>query len=297
MADVQFAPPLQRLTSPPTVSPVTSTSAARCCAGPSSAQLRLLLPSLLPHCACPLRCRRSATTGSAPVMTLQDIFQPAKSEVRPVKRKKKRGKKLLTTVVLLGLTGGAGVLLPQCCADPEAARSRTLPRLRSPMCHSCGRTITSAEYSITLSAVQNGVPSNLTTKVARGLHGRRRSEHHREPGRWCVHHDAGDPHPGVGVSTGPGVRQGMESSAPSARGTEPVRHCRVHPDDRRHRRSAACATRSSRRRRRRRRSTESRSTPSPMFSIGQRFPRSRRLSSPEFPGCSTSPMPRHSPSR
>jgi hypothetical protein len=96
---------------------------------------------------------------------MQDFLQPAKAEVRPTKRKKKRGKKLLTMVILLGMIGGAGYYFRNAAPiqkmlghEPAAAPLPDVPFARP--------TVTSAEYSITLSAVENGVPSNLTTKVA-----------------------------------------------------------------------------------------------------------------------------------
>lgn len=86
-------------------------------------------------------------------------------ETRPLKRKKRRGKKLLSFVVLLGLIGGAAYLFRNAAPvrrvlhrDEAAAPLPELPFTRP--------TITSAEYSITLSAVQNGVPNNVTTKVS-----------------------------------------------------------------------------------------------------------------------------------
>jgi hypothetical protein len=104
-------------------------------------------------------------TGSTPGMTLPDLLQPAKSEVRTVRRKKKRGKKLMTAVVLLGLVGGATYNFRDAAPIqkllgrvPAAAPLPDVPFTRP--------NVVSAEFSITLSAVQNGVPSNLTTKVA-----------------------------------------------------------------------------------------------------------------------------------
>ena len=97
-------------------------------------------------------------------MRLQDILQPAKSEVRPVKRKKKRRKKLMITVVLLGLTSAAGYMFRD-AAPIQGLLGREPAALPFPDVPFVRPVLTSAEFSITLSAVQNGVPSNLTTKV------------------------------------------------------------------------------------------------------------------------------------
>ncbi|HEX2782554.1 MAG TPA: hypothetical protein VHN36_03140 [Ilumatobacteraceae bacterium] len=150
MADVRFAPPLQRLTSPPEGAPAPPPPPA----APAPPALRLTPPSVT---------QIRETTGSSPLISFQDLIQP-KVDPRPSKRKKKRGKKLITFIVFVGLLGGAGyyfrnaapvqrVLHHQKAAAPLPA----VPFLRP--------AITSAEYSITLSAVQNGVPNNVTTKV------------------------------------------------------------------------------------------------------------------------------------
>lgn len=83
--------------------------------------------------------------------------------MRPIKHKRRRGKKLITLLVVLGLAGGAAylfrdsALVRRVLGKQTAAPLPELPFVRP--------TITSAEYSITLSAVQNGVPNNVTTKV------------------------------------------------------------------------------------------------------------------------------------
>ena len=99
-----------------------------------------------------------------PAISFQDLIGPSKLETRPLRRKKKRGKKLLTLLVVLGLVGGAGYYFRKSQTvqrvlghKAEAAPLPVLPFVRP--------TITSAEYSITLSAVQNGVPNNVTTRV------------------------------------------------------------------------------------------------------------------------------------
>jgi hypothetical protein len=96
--------------------------------------------------------------------SFQDLRQPAKAEARPIKRKRKRGKKLLIVLVLLGAAGGAGYYFRNSQPiqkvlghERAAATLPDVPYVRP--------NIASAEYTVTLSAVQNGVPNNVTTKV------------------------------------------------------------------------------------------------------------------------------------
>lgn len=102
-------------------------------------------------------------TNSAPLMNLQELLQPTKAEVRPVQRKKKRGKKLLTVVLLLAIAGGVGFYvrnsgpIQRLLGHDDIAPLPDVPFARP--------NLTSAEYSVTLSAVQNGVPNNVTTIV------------------------------------------------------------------------------------------------------------------------------------
>jgi len=99
-----------------------------------------------------------------PAINIADLLQP-KAEPRPVKqKKKKRGKKLLTMVLLLGIVGGVGYHFRNAAPvqkvlghDPAAAPLPDVPFVRP--------NVTSAQYSVTLSAVQNGVPNNVTTQV------------------------------------------------------------------------------------------------------------------------------------
>ncbi len=103
-------------------------------------------------------------TSSVPALSIQDFLQPSKVDSRPRKRKKKRGKKLLTTVLLLGLVGGGAYYFRNAAPiqkllghEQQAAPLPDVPFVRP--------SITTAEYSVTSSAVQNGVPNNVTTKV------------------------------------------------------------------------------------------------------------------------------------
>ena len=97
------------------------------------------------------------------MLNLQDVVPPTKTEARPAQRKKKRGKKLLTFVLVLAAAGGAGFifrnsgLVQRVLGHDEIAPLPDVPFVRP--------HITSAEYTVTLSAVQNGVPNNVTTKV------------------------------------------------------------------------------------------------------------------------------------
>ena len=103
-------------------------------------------------------------TNTVPVLNLQDLMQPGKHDTRSAQRKKKRGKKLLTVVVLLTIAGSAGFYfrnsgpMQRLLGHDEIAPLPDVPFTR-PI------DITSAEYTVTLSAVQNGVPNNVTTKV------------------------------------------------------------------------------------------------------------------------------------
>jgi hypothetical protein len=165
MADVQFAPPVQRLTSPPHVASTPPPPP------PPIPVPVVAAPAIVPPIAAPAPSLRLSApvpqvrdTGSVPGISFQDFLQPAKTEVRPLKRKKKRGKKLLTLVVLLGIVGGLGYYFRNAAPiqrllghDPAAAPLPDVPFTRP--------IVSSVEYSITLSAVQNGVPNNVTTKV------------------------------------------------------------------------------------------------------------------------------------
>ncbi len=112
----------------------------------------------------PAVARVQETTGNTPAINFADFMQPAKAEARPVKRKKKRGKKLMIILVLLGMAAGTGYYFRNAERvqkvlghDQAAAPLPEVPFVRP--------NVTSAEYSITLSAVQNGVPDNVTTTV------------------------------------------------------------------------------------------------------------------------------------
>ena len=102
-------------------------------------------------------------TSNVPAINFQEFLQP-KADVRPTKKKKKSGGRLLSILLLLGMVGGAayyfrnaGPVQKLLGRDQPAAPLPTIPFARP--------TLTSAEYTITLSAVQNGVPNNVTTLV------------------------------------------------------------------------------------------------------------------------------------
>ncbi|HEX3087753.1 MAG TPA: hypothetical protein VHQ23_03805 [Ilumatobacteraceae bacterium] len=103
-------------------------------------------------------------TNSVPAISLHELMQPSKTEVRPSKKKKKRGKKLMPMLVLLGLLGGVGYFLRD-SAPIQKLLGKQEPAAPLPATPFPRPTITSADYSVTLSAVQNGVPNNVTTKV------------------------------------------------------------------------------------------------------------------------------------
>ncbi len=96
-------------------------------------------------------------------MSLQEFVQPAKPEIRPIQRKKKGGKKLLIVVLLLGVGSGAAFHFRNSGPVQRVlGRDEVLPLPDVPFIRP---NITSAEYTVTLSAVQNGVPNNVTTQV------------------------------------------------------------------------------------------------------------------------------------
>lgn len=99
----------------------------------------------------------------AQAISFQDLLQPTKLDTRSTKRKKKGGRKLVSWVFLLGMLGGAAYVarntspVQRVLGHHPAAPLPDTPFVRPP--------VTSAEYTVTLSAVQNGVPNNVTTKV------------------------------------------------------------------------------------------------------------------------------------
>ncbi len=154
MADVQFAPPLQRLASPPNVAPVPPPPP------PVAALPPISVPA--PRLSMPVPVVRD--TSSVPAINFQDFLQPAKVDQRPTKKStRRRGKKLISILLLLGIIGGAAYYFRNAPAvqrllgHDQVAKLPAVPFVRP--------GITSAEYTITLSAVQNGVPNNVTTKV------------------------------------------------------------------------------------------------------------------------------------
>jgi hypothetical protein len=102
-------------------------------------------------------------TSSTPAISFQDLIQPSKVD-RPRKRKKRRGKKLLTFVILVGLLGGVGYYFRN-AAPVRKLLGHEQPVAPLPDVPFVRPSITTAEYSVTTSAVQNGVPNNVTTKV------------------------------------------------------------------------------------------------------------------------------------
>ncbi|HEY5422110.1 MAG TPA: hypothetical protein VIK05_01485, partial [Ilumatobacteraceae bacterium] len=104
-------------------------------------------------------------TSSVPAISFQELLQP-KAEPRPAKQKKKKkgGKKFLSMIFLLALVGGTAYVLRNTGPvqkvlghDSAAAPLPDTPFVRP--------NVTSAQYTVTLSAVENGVPKNVTTKV------------------------------------------------------------------------------------------------------------------------------------
>ena len=102
MADVQFAPPLQRLTSPPRVASAPPPPPPSADAGnPHSSRSKRQLPSRpAASVTAAVRSRPSIRDTSGPGPRLQEILMPNKSEDRPTssrsgrRRRRSRGKKL-----------------------------------------------------------------------------------------------------------------------------------------------------------------------------------------------------------
>jgi hypothetical protein len=119
---------------------------------PASAELRLSPPTPWTR----------ENTGSH-VISFQDLLQPSKLDNRSKKRKKKAVRKLLSWLLLLGLIGGVGYAVRNTTPVQRVlGHEKAAPLPETPFTRP---TLTSAEYSVTLSAVQNGVPNNVTTKV------------------------------------------------------------------------------------------------------------------------------------
>lgn len=173
MADVQFAPPLPQLTPPPHTAsaappppppvptPALATPAIHAPTPPAPATPP---PSL--RLSAPVPLVREAPN---PAPSLQEILQPSKSEHRPSlqtkqKKKKKRSKRLLMLVVLFCVIGGTGFGLRNSAPMQKLlGNGSTVAEL--PAVPFVRPIVNSAEYSVTLSSVQNGVPSNVTTLV------------------------------------------------------------------------------------------------------------------------------------
>jgi hypothetical protein len=154
MADVRFAPPLLGLNNPPNQGAVPPPPPGAVATVPPP-PLRLSAP------AAPM----IRETSGISAISFQDLLQPGKIDTRPTQRKKKKGgHKLFGFVVFLGLVGGAAYAFRNSAPvqkilghEKAAAPLPDLPFVRP--------TITSAEYTVTLSAVQNGVPKNVTTRI------------------------------------------------------------------------------------------------------------------------------------
>ena len=161
MADLQFAPPLQRLTSPPQLASSPPPPPPPPAVVPASPAPAAFEPSPALRLSAPVPVIRPS--GAVPAISLQELVHP-KPEVRPVKHKKKRSKKLLTTVALFGMVGGGGYYFRD-AAPVQKVLGRPQAVAPLPDVRFVRPTVTSSEFSITLSAVQNGVPNNVTTNV------------------------------------------------------------------------------------------------------------------------------------
>lgn len=153
MADVQFAPPLQRLASPPTVAPVP----------PPPPPVAVLPPISVPAPRLSMPVPAVRDTSNVPAINFQDFLQPAKVEQRPAKKSKRRGRKLISILLLLGILGGVAYYFRNAPAVQKLLGHNQVVKL--PAVPFVRPGVTSAEYTVTLSAVQNGVPNNVTTTV------------------------------------------------------------------------------------------------------------------------------------
>ena len=160
MADVQFAPPVHRLTSPP-----NGASSPPPPPPPAAVPVPPAPPVAAPVAAVrlsePVPVIRD--TSNAPAINFQEFLQP-KAEVRPTKKKKKGGSRLFSILILLGMIGGAGFYFRN-AAPVQKLLGRDQPAAPLPAIPFVRPTVTTAEYTIVLSAVQNGVPNNVTTLV------------------------------------------------------------------------------------------------------------------------------------
>lgn len=148
MADLQFAPPLQRLAPPlPSASVPPPPPPAPVPAAPR------LSPAPVP-----------VREASGPIaLSFQDLIQPAKADLRGRKKKRKRGKKLFALVVVAGLCGGAYAVRNAEAVQRVFGRGHQAKPL--PLVPFVRPNVTSAQYTVKLSAVQNGVPNNVTTVI------------------------------------------------------------------------------------------------------------------------------------
>ena len=226
MADVRFAPPLQRLTSPPEGAPVPP---------PPPAVAAPPAPRLSPPIGHPdPRDRRAASRRSAS----RTSSQP-KTDTRPTQAQEEARQE---ADHLRGVRSAWSVASATTSATPQPVqrvlrhKSAAAPLPAVPFVRP---TVTSAEYSITLSAVQNGVPNNVTTKV-------RADYLQRPPARAPSRaRSAGRSPTSQEIRTrdsifrpGDGVRHDMDSPAADTGDADHVRHGRLHPDGQRHHRPA-----------------------------------------------------------
>jgi hypothetical protein len=145
---------LQRLAAPPSVAPVP----------PPPPPVATLPPISVPAPRLSMPVPAVRDTSSAPVINFQDFLQPAKVDQRPTKKSKgRRGKKFISLLLLFGIVGGAAYhfrnapAVQRLLGHDQVAKLPAVPFVRP--------GITSAVYTVTLSAVQSGVPNNVTTQV------------------------------------------------------------------------------------------------------------------------------------
>ncbi len=159
MTDLQFAPPAQRLTAPPTSAPVIPPQPP----APATV-LKLTTPSVAQ-----IR-ETTITSATKPLLpTYQELIQATadqapQSSSRKIKNSNKRSKKPLVALLVLAALGGGGYYFRN---SPQAQRlmgheQQVAPLPTTPFVRP---GVTSAEFTVVTSAVANGVPNKVTSKV------------------------------------------------------------------------------------------------------------------------------------
>ena len=224
MADVQFAPPLQRLTSPPQVAsgpaasapadPGTRHSGDPCANSPATGHTTAVVapPSGSP------RHQPGAQPPGSPAAEQRDTPSP-----QPTGRSRSRRKKLLVLVVLFCVIGGAGLTFR------NAAAMQKLLGARHSTAHAARRAIRPAASN------ERRIHSHPVGRAER-----RAQQRHDQGARRLRSTGVGEstvesqiggvfttttgvPHRRLDLPPGPGLRQALESTASCSGNAEPIR--------------------------------------------------------------------------